>query len=276
MFSRSVRGSFLALLTLAAVICALRDAVHPATLAFAAPAPLFSQSHDLIPGSTGVDVSWPQCDSQRLPVDILSFAIIGVNGGRITSLNDCLEGQYQWALSARAVPHVYMNTNAPPAGYVSAGCAPTDAPCNSYWFGYSHAVVNVNYARAKHADALHWWLDVETGNFWTTDTAANAKVIQGAIDYLKQTGHIVGIYSTPRQWGIIAGNYAPGLPNWTAGAANLAEAPARCSEKYAFGGGTVVLVQYVSEEYDTNYVCPGNTVRRMTVTGVVSGIEHAD
>jgi hypothetical protein len=41
---------------------------------------------------------------------------------------------------------------------------------------------------------------------------------------------------------------------WTAGASDAESAPGRCNERYAFGGGEVVMVQWV-ETYDRNYVC---------------------
>jgi len=47
----------------------------------------------------------------------------------------------------------------------------------------------------------------------------------------------------------------PGGRVWTAVAVNLEGAQARCNSRYAFGGGTVRLVQWV-ETYDMNYVCP--------------------
>ncbi|MCK9518136.1 MAG: hypothetical protein M0R74_03765, partial [Dehalococcoidia bacterium] len=76
------------------------------------------------------------------------------------------------------------------------------------------------------------------------------------IDYLEGVGLDVGIYSTPYQWGVIAGDYRPGLPVWTAGARDVYDAAARCDNpRYAFGGGTVELVQWV-ETYDMNYACP--------------------
>lgn len=225
----------------------------------------------LPPGETGVDVSWPQCDSQRLPEDIRSFAIIGVTGGRITSRNDCLAGQYQWAKTAPTPPQVYINTNSPPASYNHFTCEKEDATCNSFRWGYHNTADVVAYARAKNSDAKVWWLDVETGNFWTTNKAANAEVLRGVITYLRETGHVVGIYSTPYQYGIIAGTYAPGLPVWTAGAANVTTAPRRCTSEYAFGGGSVALVQFVSEEYDTNYVCTQGVLDSLFLPHIASG-----
>lgn len=128
--------------------------------------------------------------------------------------------------------------------------------CNAYQWGYNNAAAAVSYARSFGVSPKNWWLDVETGNYWTDDVSLNAQVIRGTIAYLQNTGKTVGVYSTPRQWRIIAGTFAPGLPVWTAGAADVGEAMGRCNPQYAFGGGQVQLVQYVSEHLDMSYVCP--------------------
>ncbi|OAI40421.1 hypothetical protein AYO38_00975 [bacterium SCGC AG-212-C10] len=269
MLMRTIPPAWLAVAVLALLLTAFAAKLAVSRLLHPAPAgAAAAEKLQYLPGgATGVDVSWPQCDSQQLPADILGYAVIGVNGGRITSRNDCLEGQFAWAKQADSVPHVYMNTNAPPDGYKHEFC-PNDPACAYYQWGWDHTRATVAYARSKNADARYWWLDVETGNYWSNNVFLNAEVLQGAIDYLKSTGHIIGIYSTPRQWGIIAGNYRPHLPNWTAGAADLAEAKKRCTAQYAFGGGTVVMVQYVSEEFDTNYVCPGGVFRGLAIPGL--------
>ncbi len=237
------------------LVMAVAAVLMPGSTVTAAAGDPGARTMYLPPGETGVDVSWPQCDSQRLPEHIRQFAVIGVTGGRITSRNDCLAGQFEWAKQAPVAPQVYINTNSPPPSYQHFMCETGDALCNSFRWGYHNTVDVVAYAKAKQADALVWWLDVETGNYWTENKAANAEVIRGVIAYLQETGHVVGIYSTPYLWGLIAGDYAPGLPNWTAGAANQTTAPRRCSPEYAFGGGKVAMVQFVSEEFDTNYVC---------------------
>lgn len=208
-------------------------------------------------GTTGVDISWPQCQSGERPQGFLNFAVIGVNGGKMNTRNDCLAEMYRWGARGRTVPQVYVNTNGLPADYANAACPPRDLYCNAYYYGYEAAAADVAYARASNADPRQWWLDVETANAWGTDQALNARVLLGMIEYLQATGHTLGAYSTPYQWGRIAGAFAPGLPVWTAGAANLAEAMTRCTERYAFGGGKVAMVQYVSERFDTSYVCPG-------------------
>jgi hypothetical protein len=219
-------------------------------------------------GTTAWDISWPQCDNGERPAGPINFAVIGVNGGRMYTKNDCLGEMYRWAGAGRTVPQVYMNTNSPPKTYTNAGCKDNDAWCKSYYYGYDGAADAVKYARAQGADPRNWWLDVETGNFWSADTVANSRVIGGVIEYLQATGHTVGVYSTPRQWGIIVGDYKPYLPAWTAGAADLVEAPTRCTDRFAFGGGRVAMVQYVSEHFDTNYICPDGIRPRSVAPGL--------
>jgi len=143
--------------------------------------------------------------------------------------------------------------------------------CNAYQYGYNNAAAAVAYARSFGVELTYWWLDVETGNFWTDDVSLNSQTIRGTIAYLQSTGKVAGIYSTPRQFRIIAGTFAPGLPVWTAGAADVTEAMERCTPDYAFGGGKVQLVQYVSEHLDMSYVCPpAGAAHRTTVPNVAA------
>ena len=55
----------------------------------------------------------------------------------------------------------------------------------------------------------------------------------------------------------IAGDYAPGLPVWVAGALEAEHAKGFCSASKAFGGGTVRYVQFVANDFDNNITCPG-------------------
>jgi hypothetical protein len=147
-----------------------------------------------------------------------------------------------------------VGSNAEEANTGPAGvCQPTDELCKGYNFGYKTAAHALAYAKAQSAPAASWWLDVETTNSWLTDTNANARVIQGAIDHLRSQGATIGIYSNPAQWQTIAGSFAPGLPVWTTTAAGAIEAPTLCSRP--FGGGQVVLVQYLQGGFDANYAC---------------------
>jgi hypothetical protein len=113
-----------------------------------------------------------------------------------------------------------------------------------------------------------WWLDVETGNSWQTDTALNRADLEGMVDYFKSitanfagAGAGVGIYSTGYQWGVIAGTVPFGsplekLPSWLAGARTLRGAKSNCSLPGLTTGSTVTVTQYVSAALDYDYSCP--------------------
>jgi hypothetical protein len=230
-----------------------------------------------IPSALGVmgwDISWPQCPTREVPQGQVAFAIIGVSDGRPYTENDCFLDQFTWAVNnSQSTPQIYMNIAGLPDGWTSPACATDDLPCQAYYYGKGAAEYAVNSAVRYDADAPMWWLDVETANHWTTDWFLNERAVKGAIEYLETTGHTVGIYSTPRVWGLLMGSYAPGVPVWTAGADDLQSAPDRCSAGYAFGGGPVIMVQYVSEHLDANYSCvmPSWPGRRALTFPMIAG-----
>jgi hypothetical protein len=209
--------------------------------------------------ATGFDISWPQCNS-AYPEHPIGFGIVGVTGGKAFTKNACLKKQWQWAKEGSGPAAVYINIHSPreeaiPAGFPPFLCLGNDANCRSYRWGYMSARYAVAYARSQGVTTRDYWLDVETMNYWSPDKKANAEVVAGAIAFLQERDMNVGIYSTPYQWRLIAGDFAPGLPVWTAGASSLEDAQRRCNDRYAFGGGEVALVQWV-EVYDRNWVCP--------------------
>ena len=207
-----------------------------------------------ISGTDGYDISWPQCNDKE-PASPFNFAIIGVTGGKAMTTNDCFNRQWEWANSGNVQAQVYINVNGLPLSYVDWGCPAGDRNCFAYGFGRATADQAVAYARTHGADPKMWWLDVEQMNYWSPDKLQNAFVIRGAMEGLQAAGKDVGVYSTPYQWNEIAGQYAPRLPVWTAGADDRTDAQGRCTEKYAFGGGQVKLVQYIFANFDTNWAC---------------------
>lgn len=228
-------------------------------LGWVAFAPSASAADLFPPGSTGYDISFPQCNAP-LPKPPYAFAILGATGGKPFTDNPCLPQQFAWAAATGSQPSVYFNLKAPIGSNAEEGttgpsgtCTPTDERCRSYNFGYKSAQHAVAYVKSKALTPASWWLDVETMNSWSTNTSDNARVIEGAIDCLKGQGFAIGIYSNPTQWKIIAGTYMPGLPVWTTTAPGAVEAPSFCSRP--FGGGQVTLVQYLSGGFDVNYVC---------------------
>jgi hypothetical protein len=244
--------ALLCALTFAAVPIVAAAAPVPADTAGVASAPI--KADTFAPGARGIDVSWPQCPDQ-IPAGEANYVIVGVTGGKAFTRNECFRRQFDWANTARTKPQVYTNVNGVPRGYTNAACDAADVPCNAYRYGWDSAIDAVNFAHSQQAEAQVWWLDVETMNYWTPDKWTNAWTVRGAIEALQSVGKSVGIYSTPYQWDAIAGGYAPQLPVWTAGAENLRDAQGRSNGRYEFGGGKVALVQYIENDFDTNFAC---------------------
>lgn len=217
-------------------------------------------------GTVGHDVSYPQC-GRGLPASS-AFAIVGVGGGKPYTGNPCLATQYAWGDRTAAGAAFYMNTANPGPSTTSVNwygqrspdptCAPGREASCAYNFGWNAAAAAMAYAQSQTGRSVNtmWWLDVETENSWSrADLAANLASIRGSIDYLqRQPGVAVGIYSLPSMWNRITGGARIDLPNWVAGARNLADARGRCSPRYSFSGGPVVLTQWV-EGFDLNYAC---------------------
>jgi hypothetical protein len=218
------------------------------------------------PGSTGYDISFPQCGA-AYPAG--TFGVVGVNGGYpFVHYNPCLADEY-----ARS-PHaaLYINTGYDPL-YTqvdgqhtipdcltkSASIRGSDDQKAAWAVGCSEASRSMAYAASQSvANPRGWWLDVETENSWSsTDLSLNQYTIQGIVDTLhRQSPAPVGIYSTTYQWHKIVGP----LPvtgvraNWVAtGSFSVDEAHARCGT--GFSGAPVWLVQYLQGGFDTNYVC---------------------
>ncbi|MEX0782903.1 MAG: hypothetical protein WD557_09650 [Dehalococcoidia bacterium] len=204
-------------------------------------------------GSTGYDVSYPQCGGS-LPASP-GFGIVGVNNGKSFTANPCFAEQMEWAEGAAQEPAVYVNTNGAPKKYRHASCARRDVDCNNYQYGRAAATYSLSLVDGVAPEVSRYWLDVETMNSWSRDRGANAEVLRGFIDVLEGAGKTVGIYSTSYQYGRIAGNYAPGLDNWVpVPEARHETAPEYCETTPSFGGGEVVMLQ-LWYEFDENYVC---------------------
>lgn len=218
-------------------------------------------SGDYIAGAGGQDISWPQC-GRDVPLPAETFTVVGVNNGQPFTMNPCFAGQFRAMGGSHAgPPSVYINLDygETPRGF--SGCAPDDHACLAYDYGYMAAVyayTQANYLTAGSSLRTGtWWLDVETANIWGSDRNLNAQVVRGAIEYLRTTGHRIGVYSTPRQWYSIAGAYNPGpsIGNWVAGAGSLDDY-AMCYRSL-WPGAPVWLYQYLNldRDLDENHSC---------------------
>ena len=186
------------------------------------------------PGSTGYDVSWPQCQApgsaltKPLP-NAPTFAVVGINDGTIGGFNSCT-AEAAWAGQGLSV---YIILQPAPSGSRAAfetsgpksSSAATNQQCAAYNWGYNYAETQFPFARAQSVKPQIWWLDVETAEGWGTSTAAqpaNGAVVQGALDALTGAGE-TAIFCTWYQWGQITGSYTPAAPApiWVAGATSL-------------------------------------------------------
>jgi hypothetical protein len=205
-------------------------------------------------GSIGVDVSWPNCSAQR-PASA-AFGIVGVTNGAAYSKNPCLAQEASWfgALSLYTNTDWYdksshINPTSPKV------CASGDKNCLAYNYGYNAALDALSYASSQHVHSSIWWLDVETGNTWNTNTTQNQNSLQGEYDALLANGiTTVGIYSTTAQWATISGSWLNHWPNWGATTVTTAPQAATFCGGHQFTGGPTYLIQYAGV-LDQDYAC---------------------
>jgi hypothetical protein len=221
-----------------------------------------AQAQPTVPGGLGYDISWPQC-GRVLPNDGIGVAVIGVTGGSPFTANPCLRSEAAWARGAALPYDLYMNLNWPTAataGEAANGprghCAPGDVTCLGYNYGYNAVASATGVAGAAGASAATWWLDVETGDYWSSNTTGNTAVVQGAIDGLHGRGITAGIYSISFMWQQITNGYqAPSIPVWIPGPQSIDYAHYYCDQRFSFDGGPVWLVQYPRSGLDGDMIC---------------------
>lgn len=210
-------------------------------------APLASASSVYPTGSTGVDVSYPNCST---PLPAATFGIVGVSGGLVYSQNNCLVAE------AKTYPNLslYVNSglNASPSStyYTQAqvGCN-GDVNCAAYNYGYNAGQNAIAYAQSQGVSSSKWWIDVETMNTWNSDVIQNQKSIQGEHDALVAAGATtVGVYSTTSQWQSITGGWQNQWPSWGATSWTTAKQAQTYCTGHQFTGGPSLLMQYKSKQ----------------------------
>lgn len=224
--------------------------------------------------TTGNDISWPQCGA-TLPKGQL-FGIVGVNDGLANNTNPCFGTELSWANGSAGgtgqdKAALYVNTANPGnlgvADWPTTGtstkygsCTGGDDQACAYQYGWTMASLDATTRiGTSNPSGYLWWLDVETGNSWETNTANNDADLEGMTDYFQNIGARVGLYSTATQWHQIAGTVSPtsslhGLNSWLPGASGLSSAKANCSLP-ALTGGKTTVTQYVSRRLDYDYSC---------------------
>ncbi|MGH7142391.1 MAG: hypothetical protein ACREF5_02915 [Candidatus Saccharimonadales bacterium] len=197
-------------------------------------------------GNTGIDMGWPNCYNS---VPRAAFGIVGVNYGEGYSQNPCLTKEASHFGNSLSL---YANTGWYPLSTYNDALSPKqcntgDENCLAYNYGYNAGLYALNYARSQGISSSQWWLDVETGNTWSSSPVQNQNSLQGEYDALSANGATtIGVYSTTIQWDSITGNW---LNNWPSWGATTWTSP-RQAETYCTGheftGGPSYLMQYKS------------------------------
>jgi len=212
-------------------------------------------------GSYGYDISNYQCGNY--PPSPHTIGIVEVEGQSYGSPNSCLGGEAQWAGGGLNL-YVYL-TYGLAASSPDPACNGSDA-CN---YGFNVGIDAYQKAVSAGVNAhVPWWLDVENPPSqsglptWSSDTQANAQMIQGALDALDSEGlNSVGIYTSPLTWAGIVGTYSPKVPLWLAWYTGNPQQNCATGVSYAASQGDYLpsgglqITQYASNQYDEDYAC---------------------
>lgn len=185
----------------------------------------------LYAGTTGFDVSYPQCSITSYTNTGLDsgFAMVGVGGGRPFTSNSCAGAELTAA-------QAYVVSGGPVGAYFNTGyagayaksidntiCSPSATPSNTgatgsphivssddqaWAIGCSEALYAENEVKALGVTPSTWWADVESGNSWSTNTALNYYTVKGMFWLAKNDGLTMGAYSYTSAWDKILGSYA--------------------------------------------------------------------
>lgn len=198
-------------------------------------------------GSTGVDVSSPNCSTKIPTVD---FGIVGINNGVVYGHNGCAAAQAKHFSNLSLYVNTGLNTSSNSPYYTQAqvGCN-GDVNCAAYNYGYNAAKDAISYANSQGLISNKWWLDVETMNTWSSDSVQNQKSLQGEYDAIVATGATtIGVYSTTTQWQTITGSWQNNWPSWGATTWTTAKQAQTYCSGHQFTGGPSLLMQYKSRQ----------------------------
>ncbi|HWE70993.1 MAG TPA: hypothetical protein VG205_11545 [Acidimicrobiales bacterium] len=209
-------------------------------------------------GSYGYDVSKFQCGN--LPPPPHQIGVVEVTGASYSFTNPCMASEAAWA---GAGLNLYV--------YLTYGLTTTGAAiCNGFdqdacYAGYGASQYAFAQAQAAGVNtSVTWWLDVEHDPSWSTDLAANAMFVQGAVEGLRAEGvNNVGIYTSVLSWPGIVGGYRPQLPLWAAWYTGNPQQNCATAYSYAAGHGSnlpsggVWMTQYTDNAggFDGDYAC---------------------
>ncbi|MHB1508582.1 MAG: hypothetical protein ACYCST_12765 [Acidimicrobiales bacterium] len=227
-------------------------------LAWAVPAgaaTATSTSNPYLSGSSGYDVSYPNC-SETPPS---GFAIVGLGGGRPFKTNSCLASEWATAQTSAGTPApaLYFNTGYAGAysrDIIQSACGIYNGPglagiskhdqrtyTTAWEIGCSEAAYADGVAAANGESPSMWWADIETGNSWSTNKIVNQYTVDGLSSEMQKiapSSGLAGVYSYPASWDKIVGSgFTPTPPfqgDW---------GPTLTCKGSGFGGATVWIIQ---------------------------------
>ena len=127
-------------------------------------------------------------------------------------------------------------------------------------YGYAKAYDDANIRGISNPAAYTWWLDVETGNSWSTSTSANRADLEGRRP-TSRTSEPERAFTPPKRSGPKSWNSAvveqPVHPAQLAGRSELA-CPGETQgalDAPLTAGGKVAITQYVSAGFDYDHSC---------------------
>jgi LysM repeat protein len=214
-----------------------------------------SQASPYPAGSTGVDISYPDCAALELPT--ADFTIVGLNDGRPFTTNPCFAAEYSAARASNTLPSIYLNSAYAPSlfRHVTSDCLlaarnheASPALQRAYAIGCSEG--EAAQAELAGIEAAALWIDVEPANTWSKRPLLNRATINGFVDYLLTQGSrpVVGAYSADVYWQKLTGGWSSfALPEWIATGGGR-----DCSSRFA--SGPVWLSQNTTS-HDYNATC---------------------
>jgi len=203
-------------------------------------------------GTTGVDLSWPNC-TQSVPS--VTFGIVGVTDGQGYSTNPCIahEASYFTNLSLYVNTGWYNKSSHINPTYPRV-CAQGDNNCLAYNYGYNAGLYALNAASSASVSSATWWLDVETSNTWNKNVVQNQNSLQGEYDaFVAHGATTVGVYSTTAQWKSITGGWQNTWPSWGATTWPTAQQAQTYCTGHQFTGGPSYLMQYLPPNANLDY-----------------------
>lgn len=187
-----------------------------------------------------------------------AFGIIGVSGGLVYADNSCVASEATYFNNVSLYANTGFNLDTTAGSYFEQAMAYgncTTNSCGAYYYGYLAGVHAAKYAQSQGVSSPTWWLDVETGNTWNSDTSLNRQALQGEYDGINATAAptTIGVYSTTSQWGSITGGWLNNWPVWYATAVHKkSQAIPYCKD--TFTNGETILVQFRGR-LDQDYAC---------------------